>query len=154
MVRARINYWVDMAALVSALLVFPTGFILLARFHMGPEGPSRLAALGLSRAVWLHLHQSASVVFAAAVTLHAQLHWCVIVARVKRAYQRLPGKATWHDLALYLGFAAVVSASFAAWLLLPGYLHHPAIDLHTASSLLLLPAVVIHVRRYLRWLLR
>lgn len=154
MVRGRINYWLDMAALVSALLVFLTGFILLTRFHMGPEGPFRLEALGLSRAVWLHLHQSASVVLAAAVMLHVQLHWRAIVARVKRAYQRLPGKATWHDLALYFGFAAVVPASFAAWLVLPDCLHHPAIDLHTVSSLILLPAVVIHVRRHLRWLLR
>jgi hypothetical protein len=154
MVRARINYWVDVVALVSAFLVFPTGLILLARFHIGPDGAQRLSRLGLSRAAWVCLHRSAAIAMTAAVTVHAQLHWRVIVARVQRAYRRLPGKATYSDLALYFGFAAVTPAAFAAWLVLPGLLHHPAIDLHNISALILLPAVVTHVRRHLRWLLR
>ncbi len=45
-------------------------------------------------------------------------------------------------------------AAFAAWLVLPDCLRHPAIDLHNVSNLILLPGVVIHVRRHLRWLLR
>ena len=154
MVRARINNWVDVVALVSALVVFLTGLALLARFHIGPEGQLRLSALGLSRAIWLHLHQLFAVVMAAVVMLHVQLHWRVIVVRVKHSYQCLPGKATCCDLALYFGFTAVMSAAFAAWLLLPDVLHHPAIDLHNVSNLILLPAVVIHVRRHLRRLLR
>ncbi len=154
MVRARVNYWVDMAALVSALLVFPTGLILLARFHIGPEAQLRQSALGVSRAVWLHLHQWASVVLTAAVLLHVQLHWRVIVVRIKRAHQRLPGKATSGDLALYFGFAAVAPAAFAAWLVMPDSLHHAAIDVHNVSNLILLPGVVVHLRRHLRWLLR
>jgi len=102
----------------------------------------RLYGLGFSRAAWVCLHRSAAIAMTAAVVVHAQLHWRVIVARVQRAYRRLPGKAPFSNLALYFGFAALTSAAFAAWLVLPGLLHHPAIDLHNISGIILLPAVV------------
>lgn len=152
--RTRINYWMDLAALVSAFVVFPTGLILLARFHIGPDGQQRLAAFGVSRAVWLYLHQSSAVVMVVAAIVHLQLHWRTIVARLRRAWQRPPGKGMWSDLALYFGFAAVTLAAFAAWLLLPDFLHHPAIDLHNMANLVLLPGLVMHVRRHIRWLFR
>jgi hypothetical protein len=90
----------------------------------------------------------------ATVAVHVQLHWRVIAARVQRAYRRLPGKATYSDLALYFGFTVVTPAAFGAWLVLPRLLHHPAIDLHNIFAVILLPAVAVHVRRHVRWLLR
>jgi hypothetical protein len=154
MVRVRIGYWADVAALVSALLVFPTGLILLAWFHVGPEGQQRMYGLGLSRTAWIDLHRCAAMAMTAAVAVHVELHGRVIVARLQRAYRRLPGRALWSDLVLYLGFAAVTLAAFGAWLVLPRSLHHPAIDLHNVAALILLAAVVVHVRRHFRWLLR
>lgn len=114
LVRARINYWVDVAAVMGALWVFPTGLILLALFHIGPEGQQRLFGLGLSREAWIDLHRLAAIATTAVVAVHVQLHWRVVAARVQRTYRRLPGKARYADLALYFSFAAVTLAAFAA----------------------------------------
>jgi len=152
--NARINKRVDMIALVAALLIFPTGLVLLTRLHIGPDGQQRLYALGLDRAVWMHLHRWSAVAMTVAVTAHAQMHWRVICARVRRAGLRLSGNTTRSDLVLYFTVAVATFTAFAAWLVLPRSLRHLAIDLHHLSSLILLPAVVTHVRPHLRWLLR
>jgi len=152
--RAQINTLGNWVALAGALLAVPTGLILLVRFHIGPEGAARLHGWGLSRLAWVHLHQGSALVMTAAVALHVQLHWRPIAVRLRRAAQRLPGGATRSDLMLYLGSVLTTSAAFAAWLLLPAPLRHPAIDLHHLSALALLPALGIHLRRRIRCLFR
>ncbi len=152
--RSRFNYWVDVVALAGALLAFPTGLILLARFHIGPDGQERLFWLGLGRADWINLHRSAALVLTFAIAVHVQAHWKIIVARLQRTRGRLPGKASLADLALYFGFAGVATAAFAAWFIVPRVLHHPVVDVHNVLGAVVLPALIVHVRRYLRWLFR
>lgn len=152
--RALVNYWIDIAALVSALVVFSTGLILLTRFHMGPHEADRLAGLGLSRTAWINLHRWTAVVMTVSVAVHVGMHWRIAVARVRSAFPRMPGKAPRSDPVLYFGFLVVTLAAFLAWLVLPRPLHHAAIDIHNVAGLVLLTALVRHVRRHLGWLLR
>ena len=152
--RARVNYGIDVAALVSALVVFPTGLILLTLFHVGPHGAERLVGLGLSRIVWMNLHRAAAVAMATLIAVHVQMHWPTLRARLRSAWRRRPGRATRSDLALYLGSLLVSLVAFSAWLILPKPLHHPAIDTHNALGVILLISVVTHVRRHSGWLLR
>jgi len=154
MPRARINYWTDVAALAAAAAVFATGLVLLLEFHVGPHGHHRAYGWGLSKLAWMNLHRWGAVAMSAAVVAHAALHWRAMAARLRRACRGLPGKATPSDLALYLGFAIAAPAGFAAWLVVPEPLHHFSIDVHNFSGLALLGAVVAHVRRHFRWLLR
>jgi hypothetical protein len=164
--RASLNYWADVVAFLFGAIVLATGLLLLIRFHAG-EGIMRLSAFGVSRLGWVNLHRLSAIPVLVAVTVHTFLHWRAITTRVGRAWGNLPGKAGPADLILYFGFALTVLAGFAAWSILPGSpplleairpqhlqpVRHICIDIHNVSGLVLLPAVIIHVRRHLGWLL-
>jgi hypothetical protein len=152
--RKRIGYLSGLTAFASAAVVFPTGLALLLWFHIGPHGAERAFGLGLSRIAWVSLHQFSAVAMTAAMIVHIQLHWEIILMRVQRAFHLLPGKAPLSDLTLYFAFAVSTTAAFAAWLAVPESLHHPAIDIHYLSALALLTPAVTHVRRHYRRLIR
>lgn len=85
-----------------------------------------------------------------------------------RGIKRLQSGASRADLVLYAGFAVASLAALMAWFVAPGSpalagpitlthqvpIRHRWIDIHNLSALALLPAVVIHVRRRLCWMLR
>ena len=165
--RASLNYWADVVAFLFGAIVLASGLLLLIRFHVG-EGIMRPSAFGVSRLAWVNLHRLSAIPVLAAVAVHTFLHWRAITTRVGRACSNLPGKAGPADLTLYFGFAITLLAGFAAWSILPGSpplleairpqhlqpVRHIGIDIHNVSGLVLLPAVIIHLRRHLGWLLR
>jgi hypothetical protein len=165
--RAILNYWVDTVMLAAGAVVFPTALVLLTRFHMG-HGAFATSAFGIPRLVWLNTHRLAAIVVLAGVAAHSCLHCRTIIMRVSRAFKDRPGKAKASDLVLYFCFALDLLTGFLAWLLLPGSaplygpvrlghlepMRHMFIDLHNFAGLALLPAVVIHTCRHLRWILR
>jgi hypothetical protein len=157
--RARVNHSANLLALGSAILVFSSGLVLLTHFHAG-AGILRASGLGHSRLVWVNLHRLSSLVFLAAVAVHVQLHWRPVVAQFGRWSGRTPGKFPRVNRVLYFGFAVVSVTGLTAWFAVSGSppLFGPVmlraveprrlfwIDLHHWSGLILLPAVVIHVR--------
>ncbi|MEN6607211.1 MAG: DUF4405 domain-containing protein [Bryobacteraceae bacterium] len=163
---ARFNYWTDVLALTAGVVVFATGLILFTRFHVA-EGSFRLYDWGLSRLAWINIHRLAAVLLLGAVMVHVERHWRPMVVRMGRAMKRLPGGASRAELVLYAGFAVVSLAALAAWFVVPGSpavagpitlthqapIRHRWIDIHNLSGLVLLPAVVVHIRRHLRWML-
>ena len=165
--RASLNYWADVVAFLFGAIVLASGLLLLIRFHVG-EGIMRSSAFGVSRLAWVNLHRLSAIPALAAVAVHTFQHWRPITTRVGRACGNLPGKAGPADLTLYFGFAISLLAGFAAWSILPGSpplleairphhlqpVRHICIDIHNLSGLALLPAVIIHLRRHLGWLLR
>lgn len=166
-IRARVDNSASLLALGAAIVVFITGLLLLIHFHAGAAS-LRASGLGQSRLVWVNLHRFSALAFLAAVAVHVPLHWRPIAAQFERVFGRRPGKVSRADLVLYLGFAVVSATGLAAWFATPGSppLFGPLtlsglapqrlfwIDLHHWSGLLVLPAVVIHVRRRLRSILR
>lgn len=148
--RATFNLWFNFAALGAGVIAFSTGLVLLTYFHMGH------GALRAGREPWADVHRIAAAVTAAGVAGHIYLHWSGITARVTRWFHGLPGKASRADLVHYSLFPFTALCAFAAWLVIPENPHarHVAIDLHHMSSLALLPAAVIHVRRHAVWLWR
>ncbi|MGJ5814370.1 DUF4405 domain-containing protein [Paludibaculum fermentans] len=161
--RARVNNSANMLALGSAILVLSTGLLLLTHFHAG-AGALRASALGQSRLVWVNLHRISALAFLAAVAVHVQLHWRPIQAQFERVFGRRPGNVSRADLVLYIGSAVVSVTGLTAWFAVSGSppLFGPVtlsglapqrlfwIDLHHWSGLIVLPAVVIHVRRRFR----
>ena len=166
-VRSRVKHRVDLVALSAAILVFGTGTLLLACFHMG-EGSLRSSGFGLSRLVWVDIHRLSAAAWFVAVTVHGALHWRPLVVRLSRACKGLPGKASRADLALYLGFVASAVTASMAWFVVPGSpsllgrvavarlapARHLWIDLHNRAGVILLPAVIVHVRNHLACMLR
>ena len=165
--RGRVNYWANILALATSIVVFATGLILLTQFHMG-EGALNNFALGASRLTWVNIHRLTALALSCAAGLHAYLHWHTLIARVRRIRGHLPGGASRADPILYFGFAVEIITGLAAWFVLPGSpallgpirrthlepARHLCIDLHHLTGLILLPAAVIHVRRHFDWLLR
>ncbi len=165
--RGRVNYWANIIALATSIVVFGTGLILLTQFHMG-EGALNNFALGASRMTWVNVHRLIALALSCAVGLHAYLHWHALVVRVSRVCRHLAGGASPADLILYFGFAVEIITGSAAWIVLPGSpalvgpvmlthlvpARHLCIDLHHLTGLILLPAAVIHVSRHFDWLLR
>lgn len=166
-IRTRVNNSANLLALAAAILVLSTGLLLLAHFHAG-AGSLRASGLGQSRLVWVNLHRLGALAFLAAVAVHLQLHWRPVAAQFERVCGRKPGKVSRADLVLYAGFAAVSLTGLTAWFTVPGSppVFGPVtlnglephrrfwIDLHHWSGLIVLPAVVIHIRRRFRSLLR
>ncbi|WP_321476633.1 DUF4405 domain-containing protein [uncultured Paludibaculum sp.] len=166
-IRSRLNSSTNLLALAAAVLTFSTGLVLLTHFHVG-EGSLRAWALGQSRLVWVNLHRFSALAFLAAIAVHGQLHWRPLAAQVGRVFGRRPGKVSRADLVLYVGFAIVSAAGLAAWFGAPGSLplfgpatldrlgpqRHFWLDLHNVSGLIVLPAMVIHVRHRFRSILR
>lgn len=163
--RSRMNYWVDMVAFSTGILAFVTGLLLLTRFHVA-DGALRGSELGLSRLAWVNIHRFGAATLLVAIAMHVQVHWRTVVVRTKRAWRKLPGAAKPSDLVLYAGFLPMSATALTAWFLAPGSppvfgpvtLNHLAperhvwIDLHNFSGLILLPAVILHVRRHVRWM--
>ena len=163
--RARLNYRVDLFALATASVAFASGLVLLLEFHVGPEGATRHAGAGLSRLAWVNIHRSAAVALAAALAIHAALHWRGVALRLRAPRT---SRAPLADLLLYLGFAVVALAAFAAWLIVPGSpplrgalaagpppgLRHAVIDVHNLSGMVALGAALVHLRRHLGWIVR
>ena len=166
-IRARANNSANLLALVASILVFSTGLLLLMHFHAG-AGILRASALGHSRLVWVNLHRLSALASLAAIAVHVQLHWRPIAAQFGRVFGRRPGRVSRADLVLYVGFAVVSATGLTAWFAAPGSppLFGPVtlsglepqrlfwIDLHHWSGLIVLPAVVIHVRQRFRSILR
>jgi hypothetical protein len=165
--RGWVNSSANLLALGAAILVFSTGLLLLAHFHAG-AGSLRASGLGQSRLVWVNLHRFSALAFLAAVAVHVALHWRPIAAQFGRVFGRRPGKVSRADLMLYAGFAVVSATGLTAWFAASGSppVFGPVtlsglapqrlfwIDLHHWSGLIALPAVVIHVRRRVRSVLR
>lgn len=164
--RARVNDSANLLALGAATLAFSSGLLLLTHFHAG-AGSLRESALGQSRLVWVNLHRISALAFLLTVVVHTQLHWRPIAAQIARLSGRRPGKVSFADLVLWVGFAVVSAAGLTAWFVTPGSppLFGPAtpspapqrqfwIDIHHMSGLIVLPAVVIHVRHHFRSILR
>ncbi len=168
--RLRLIYWTDLTAFIGGLLVFATGVVLLLRFHVGPEGATRSAALGMSRLAWVDVHRVAAVLTVAALAAHVYLHWPIISRNMLRIL-RHAGRVRARDRILYLGFTVVAAAGFVAWLVLPGsppFLvlgssswnvlpppteRHAVIDVHNLVGMAVLVTVVMHVRPHFGWLL-
>jgi hypothetical protein len=165
--RARVNNSANLLALAAGILAFSTGLLLLTHFHAGAGG-LRASALGESRLVWVNLHRISALALLAAVAAHIQLHWRPIAAQFERLFGRRPGNVSRVDLVLYAGFAAVSATGLTAWFAVSGSppvfgpltlgglapQRHLWIELHHWSGLIVLPAVVIHVRRRFRSILR
>lgn len=166
-IRARVSDATNLFALGAATLAFSTGLLLLTHFHVG-AGSLRESALGQSRLVWVNLHRISALALVVAVAVHTQLHWLPIASQIGRVLGTRPGKVSRADLVLYVGFAVVSATGLTAWLVVPGSppLFGPVtlsrlalqreiwIDLHHMSGLIVLPAVIIHVRRRFRSILR
>lgn len=166
-IRRRVSDSANLLALGAATLTFGTGLLLLTHFHVGAGG-LRESALGQGRLVWVNLHRISALALLVVVAVHTQLHWRPIASQIGRVLGRRAGKVSRADLVLYIGFAVVSVAGLTAWFVVPGSppLSGPAtlgrsapereiwIDLHHMSGLMVLPAVVIHVRRRFRSVLR
>jgi Domain of unknown function (DUF4405) len=166
-IRAKVSDSTNLLALGSATLTFSTGLLLLTHFHVG-AGSLRESALGQNRLVWVNLHRISALALLVAIAVHTQLHWRPIASQIGRVLARRPGKASRADLVLYVGFVVVSAAGLIAWFVVPGSppLFGPVtlsrvtpqrdiwIDLHHMSGLIVLPAVVVHVRRRFRSILR
>ena len=166
-VAVSVNYWVDLLAFSSGILVFGTGIVLLTQFHVG-EGALCTSGFGLSRLLWTNIHRLSAVACFAAVVAHGVLRRRPLLVRLGRALKRLPGKASRADLVLYFGFVAVAVTASIAWFAVQGStpllgpvrlthlepVRHHWIDLHNLSALILFPAAIIHVRRHLPWMFR
>lgn len=159
---SRVKLWTSCLALVSALVTFTTGLVLLLTFHVG-HGCYRPELLGLSRLAWQNLHRFAAAVILAFVAVHIAINLAPIGARLARTLRGPIRRQDAHELLFYATFTAVVLTGLVAWLALEGSLHvtgpttlgpisetrHRWLDVHNVAGLLSLYLTVNHVRR--RW---
>lgn len=81
--KAKINYTVDMLALISFLVTAVSG---LAIFFFMPEGVRRggfQEFLGITKNVWVDAHDVAGIIFIILAIIHFLLHWQWLVSMTK-----------------------------------------------------------------------
>jgi hypothetical protein len=158
--RGRLNFWVDVVVLISGTLTLSSGCVMWTKFHIG-RGVLNDVAFGVSRLTWLNVHRFTALVALASLAIHVYLHRHVIVAKVRRAWLRLPGRASRLDLLLYVCFVLTALGAVVAWFIVPGSAplsgpvelgplpaaRHFFLDLHNFAGLGFLLAAALHVRR-------
>jgi len=85
--KAKVNYFVDLAALVSFLITAITG---LAIFFFLPSGVRQgryQEFLGVEKGVWGSVHDWFGIIFIILVIIHFILHWNWIVNMTKNMFK-------------------------------------------------------------------
>lgn len=164
MTRRQTTRPISWALLLSSLLVFVTGLVLLLGFHVG-QGRFRAELLGLSRLTWLNLHRLPSVLVLLCLAAHLALHWRTLTARLQRMLTRTTRSRDRGELVLYLAFTLMAVTGLAAWmsgsppLIGPVALgaipqpRHAVIDAHFLSGIISLLLAAHHVGHRYRALL-
>ena len=157
MPRRKLNLLLDWGLLAAALVVFPTGLVILLGFHVG-QGASAAAAFGIGKLVWLNTHRLSAILFTAGVTAHAALHWPAFRHRLTNSISGKTGRRVDSEPLMYAAFGIASAAALIAWWIVRGAsplfgpaatgaiddARHRWIDTHLISSLALLALVAHH----------
>ena len=83
MVKAKINFWIDIIILVEFILLIATGVLL---HHFPPESSERII-MGLTRYDWGSLHWILSIMLFSLIVIHLVLHSKWIETMSKRYFK-------------------------------------------------------------------
>ena len=81
--KSKINYWIDVLAGISFVIVAITGLVLFFKFPSG-QGTGSLSLWNLTKFQWTNLHNYSGIILIIIVLLHLILHWRWIVVMTKK----------------------------------------------------------------------
>jgi hypothetical protein len=166
MQRRELNLLLDWILLVTALVTFSTGLVLLLCFHVGDRAFA-ISALGQSKLFWLNLHRFLAVIVTIGTVTHVGLHWRAFRSILTNVFTRRRRPIN-SELIMYIVFFTAMLTGLVAWLVLEGSspilgpavigfassTRHPWIDTHHISSLISLGLIVHHVGHRWRFMVR
>ena len=141
-----------MASTVATIVVFSTGVVLFARFHVG-DGAQRIAWLDISKPIWLAIHKAAAVAFAVGLTAHAVLHWkyiTTVATRWRAGLARKMKSKTAIQLLLLAMIVIILWTGYYPWISMPGATlendsYHQLIDIHNPMGIFALAGMCVHI---------
>lgn len=90
--KLKTNYIVDFLMTVSFIITAITGLVLFFFFPSGVRQGRYQEFLGITKAVWINLHNWAGIIMIILVILHFVLHWDWIVSTTKGFFSKKKGK--------------------------------------------------------------
>jgi cytochrome b561 len=185
-----INYFLDIILVLSIVATLASSYILWFVLPRGFGTHSEMCArqgtgiggnyytvFGMSRYMWVEIHNWLSVILLGIIILHIVLHWSWIVETLKRtrSYFSGPVKKVAEQyvasIALFVLFALDCFSGFVVWLILPrgsldyynmlsgsgrtfwGLQRNVWVDIHAWLATLIVAIIIIHIILNWRWLI-
>ncbi|MFZ7101806.1 MAG: DUF4405 domain-containing protein [Peptococcaceae bacterium] len=183
-----INYCLDIILVLSVVVTLASSYILWfvlprgsgAHFGMCASqgtgiGGNYYNVLGMSRYMWVDIHNWVSVILLGIIIVHIVMHWSWVVETLKRtkSYFNGPVKKVTEQyvasIALFILFAVDCFSGFVLWLILPrgsldyynmlsgsgrtfwGLQRDIWVDIHAWIATLIVAIIIIHVILNWKW---